>query len=388
MFTVPLKDVRFEHIQKLLEDQVPESKILDYKKELPLLEQDKVEFLRDVSSFANTVGGYLIYGVEEKGSIPTAIPGVVTDDKEKSINRFDQMLNTGLERKLHGYNYQWVDIPDKKYVLIIQIPKSWDAPHGVKDGIRYSFYGRNASSKYPYDIQGIKSAFNLTHTIKNQIESFRAHRINKIFANEAAMPLSDNPKIVLHLLPISAFDSNSQLLNIEPILNDYTNKLPLVSRWSSMDRRRNLDGLLVYGKPEQVYSQLYRSGIVEIVDSYTMNKEIMNGFLPTDELEKNLVKALEKYLNTLKNSNIFPPIYVGLSLLGVKYYKIHVDPWKHFEGTYPIEQDILQLPLFECSDFSCSSSEILKTSFDLIWNACGFKGSSNYDVEGNWKFTN
>ena len=49
---------------------------MDYKLKLhPATDAGNKEFLKDSSAFANTVGGYLIRGVDEKEVIPTSIRG-------------------------------------------------------------------------------------------------------------------------------------------------------------------------------------------------------------------------------------------------------------------------------------------------------------------------
>lgn len=49
-----VSDYTAEDIQSLIENKVPESKLLDYKRELQFEEKSKVEFIYDVSSFYNT----------------------------------------------------------------------------------------------------------------------------------------------------------------------------------------------------------------------------------------------------------------------------------------------------------------------------------------------
>ena len=52
------------HISELAANGVGESKVLEFKKELPGNSDDeKKEFLADVSAMANTAGGVIIYGV-------------------------------------------------------------------------------------------------------------------------------------------------------------------------------------------------------------------------------------------------------------------------------------------------------------------------------------
>jgi hypothetical protein len=71
----------------------PEGRIIDYKRDLiGNSDGDKKEFLYDISSFANTQGGYLVIGVEERGGIPSKIVGLanVNTDNEISALRADR----------------------------------------------------------------------------------------------------------------------------------------------------------------------------------------------------------------------------------------------------------------------------------------------------------
>ena len=49
----------------LIEDREAEGKTIDYKRQA-VSHDDRKEFLYDISSFANTAGGYLIFGMEER----------------------------------------------------------------------------------------------------------------------------------------------------------------------------------------------------------------------------------------------------------------------------------------------------------------------------------
>jgi len=71
----PFTDLNEDDLRRLIEDQVGEDVEIDYK---VALETSCQEFARDVSAFANTKGGYLVYGMAEENEIPTnlvAIPG-------------------------------------------------------------------------------------------------------------------------------------------------------------------------------------------------------------------------------------------------------------------------------------------------------------------------
>jgi hypothetical protein len=51
---------------------------------------------------------------------------------------------------------------------------------------------------------------------------------------------------------------------------------------------------------------------------------------------------------------------------------------------YAIDSETLVLPEALVEDFATPPTQILKPIFDLIWNACGFSGSENFDLDGNW----
>jgi predicted HTH transcriptional regulator len=65
-------------LQTLIETGVPEGIVIDYKRE-PYggSEAEKKEFLKDLSSFANTNGGHLIIGMSADDGIPVAIAAMI-----------------------------------------------------------------------------------------------------------------------------------------------------------------------------------------------------------------------------------------------------------------------------------------------------------------------
>jgi len=67
MIEKPIDKIAHHDIESLVTNQVRERRTLEYKRELPgNKDSDKNEFLADVSSFANAIGGDLLFGVDEK----------------------------------------------------------------------------------------------------------------------------------------------------------------------------------------------------------------------------------------------------------------------------------------------------------------------------------
>ena len=64
MILKPLEQIAADHLPALITNAVSEGRTIDYKRELPgNSDGDKKEFLADVSSFANTSGGDLVFGM-------------------------------------------------------------------------------------------------------------------------------------------------------------------------------------------------------------------------------------------------------------------------------------------------------------------------------------
>jgi len=74
---IDLQHIFRADLEALRENQVAEGILIDYKRDVyGDTDHDKREFLKDVSSFANTAGGHIIIGMDVKGGLPTNLVGV------------------------------------------------------------------------------------------------------------------------------------------------------------------------------------------------------------------------------------------------------------------------------------------------------------------------
>lgn len=141
-------------IRRLVDTGEPEGIHLDYKQELKLTTtQDRRELVKDISSFANEVGGTLIYGVPEKRDSPQtaprpmrpygidAIPGVV-----ESIENI--CVSTAVPT-IPEYRILPVGLSEYpgKLCYVVWTPESWASPHMVSgyDDARYYRRGQYRS---------------------------------------------------------------------------------------------------------------------------------------------------------------------------------------------------------------------------------------------------
>ena len=376
-------------LQALKDNLVSEGKTIEYKQLLPSKSAPgKKEFLADVSSFANASGGDLIYGVSESKGIITAIDGLEVDDIDQEISRLENIIRAGIQPRLTSATISpSIPLKNSKIALIIRIPKSWISPHRVIYDGHDKFYSRSSNGKYPLDIGELRIAFNLSETITERIRNFRTDRISKIFAGETPVPFYDNPKIILHLIPIISFNPD-QRYDIPKIYSDLS-KMMKPMYCHGWNERYNLDGLLAHSwdkeRRSHSYVQFFRNGIIEAVEGLLLQPYEGRRTIPSIRYEQELIKSFTDYLSLLKTLNVEPPIFIFLTLLGVKGYSMGIDTWKYdIDEVHTIDRDVLQLPEAVIENYDGSADKILRPCFDAIWNACGYPMDLYYNDAGEW----
>jgi hypothetical protein len=395
MINKRFSDIRKEDIEELVENSVIESKTMEYKLELPWdTVGAKKEFLADISSFANASGGDIIYGIREKKEEgnntgePEEIVGLADVNVDKLIGRIENIIRDGIEPRINGISIKAIEGFPKGPVLLIRIPISWLSPHMIRFKHCQRFYSRNNHGKYPMDINELRSAFTLSNSLAEKIRQFHDGRIAKIIADETPLPMLENPKIVLYILPITAFHISS---NIDlKLFNKYSEYFwPLYA--SGMSHRYNLDGILTFtnsgAPPYRSYVQLFRNGVLEAVEASILDKSRgQEKVIPSITFGDELIKSLESYIKGLEGFGVGLPIFIMLTLIGVKDYKIPGAGWLDAvrRPTY-IDRDLLQLPEVQVDSFTSPSDVILRPVFDSLWQSGGFAFCPYYDNDGRWK---
>jgi hypothetical protein len=120
MIQKPLDRIEKEDIDSLVANEVREDRTLEYKQALPTNSDDeKREFLADISSFANASGGDILYGVEEKRDasgkttgIPENATGIAGLNADYEIRRLPDLLiedlSVGIESLLQpAFDAMW-----------------------------------------------------------------------------------------------------------------------------------------------------------------------------------------------------------------------------------------------------------------------------------------
>lgn len=203
MIPKPLNKIAEADIQALKETGVQEGQTLEFKRELPgTRDEDKREFLADASSFANTEGGDMIYGVAEEQGIITDIVGASSPDFDAEILRLENLVRDGISPRM-SISFRVVICSAGK-LLVARIERTWIRPHRVIFRGHDKFYARTSAGKFALDVSQLRMAFLHSATVSEQISAFRVDRIIDIANDRAAVALMKAPTTVLHLVHVHA----------------------------------------------------------------------------------------------------------------------------------------------------------------------------------------
>src|SRR5262245_53699237 len=105
-------------LASLIATGVPEGIAVDYKRDAyGRADADVKEFLKDISSFANTVGGHLVVGMDEVGGVASAITPIAGLDADQELQRLENLMRDGLEPRVFGIRTKAVPIADGGFAI-------------------------------------------------------------------------------------------------------------------------------------------------------------------------------------------------------------------------------------------------------------------------------
>lgn len=384
----PIDELTIEDIGELVGNGISESRTLDYKLELHEGgDSGKKELLKDLSAFANTVGGHLIYGIEEEGGIPKQMVGVDVGDFDKFKLHYENLLQTGVDPAIRGVEFHNIHLEEGKSIIVIRVPMSISRPHAVTIKGHFKFHARHSSGVHQLEVDDLRKVFLATESTAMRIRNFRNDRIAQIMTGQAYLPLSPGAKIILHIIPFNSFEVGVHYNWTRENFGDF---LPFLETGATVGHKFNLDGILSYLNNSQrqiiTSTQVFRNGIVEGIDCLTMEQDGKRRIDPM-VMEARIVQAIDKYLASFKKLGIDFPVWAYLSLVEVKGYIFYLSQRYSIILTHqqPIDRNELLLPEIQVDSPDVQGKDILKPAFDLLWNACGFECSKSYDKEGKWK---
>ena len=367
-------DCEYDDLQMILGNpDYAENEYIDYKKTFAIddvprdkKQQEQVEFRNDVCSFANTSGGYLIFGIEETAGVPNKIIGISI--KNNNADLFEREILNYLQfimPRVPYYKLKLIPTADNKYIVILFIQHDFYAPYiHVESQKNYKVFKRVGNSKALIEYQELKAMFTQSISFENEIANYRRNRIEKYLTHEDNDDHEYSQFVMFHIIPDSFLDSSYD----KPlyILDRSKNKLREIFDSFECSTRPipTVGGMRFRGNYVNTESRLNNNGIAEFV--YPLKNYIWLdqakgvSYVYWENIWKKLEQAIPVYIREMGRYLSTQKIYMCLSLVGIKNYYTRVPNWhEDFEtiGTVENEKLLCEPIEFQISD-DCSAGSL------------------------------
>lgn len=377
---IPIDNVTEADLRTLVTARVAEGKRIEYKRQVELgPDSDRKKFLEGVTSFANSEGGELLVGVEAVAGIPQGISGAAIPNPDDTIRLMEDLIRQGVAPRIPQLQIRAIPLSNGENCLLVRIGRSWLAPHMVTFNDSMKFHARTSAGKHLMDVQELRDAFGRAGATRDRLARFRDTRLEAIRTGKSAPgPLSESALMVVHLLPVSAFETPSsvELLGLE------TNLSKLRTLFLEQTGYRwNVDGIVSYSSTardsKNAYTQFYRDGRIEAVAPITY--KVRRGpsvivpqedtFLRT-KIGVELAKGIGAWLQILEGLELAPPFVLFVSLLGVRGARVQF-PAEIHNASLPVDRDDLVLPEAWLSTIRPDLNPVVKDLVERVGNAAG-----------------
>lgn len=189
-------------LQALVDNKVQESLTLDYKASPALAKAKADEICKDVSAFANSAGGRLIYGLPEDRA--TRLPRPPDDGADAAEIRpewLEQTISSRIQPRIPGVVITPIPfLPDgSRLGYVIDIPQSLVGPHQAPDNKYYRRFNFQSVPMEDYEVKDVfrratTPALNLQAQVNPRLsfgpgaEVSRPHGVHFAISNESAQP--------------------------------------------------------------------------------------------------------------------------------------------------------------------------------------------------------
>jgi hypothetical protein len=398
IFDKPVAHVTLEDLQALIGHV--ESDRLEFKSEAyERNDEDTREMLRDISSFANGAGGYLIVGVETEktgeGDKATAIVGIENGDEE--AERMLQSCLAAIEERITGLDRKVLLVSEGRQAVVIFIPRSTRAPHMITFKGLYQCWKRYGAQKQKMTIEEIREACLRTENIRRSLEDFIAERREKVLRQ-----IGDKPHLFLTATPLVVKDEVIETGDerVRELMRKPPD--PQDTDWT-------------VGGPERVTPSLY--GLVAEIEGWQRLELFRNGhaefrmiiderwFCRERRADRDAVERLVIYSYSLaeyplsflhlvraaaEQAGITEPVVVGMRLLnarglGLLPYDPRGFDYRHPDpGDLSVWQDDQHLEVPEMQfPYPLDPGQAAKALVDGVYQAFGFEGCPVLDEQGN-----
>lgn len=376
-------------LQSLVEAGAAEGHRLEYKREPYGAGDDaKREFLKDLSSFANSFGGHLIIGIEEKDGSAAELVGFAAADLDEIKQRLESLARDAIEPRIVGIRIKGVPLSGGGAALVLRVPQSWNPAHRVNLKGLNKYFVRNSSGAHEASVEELRNLFTKAASFEDRVLSFREQRVVEIVAGKGAIPLRGAGRLIVHLVPLSAFGVGTSV-DLNTVHEAQGSFAPFGSGgWTP---RFNLHGFANTRDDEDhpSYTQIFRNGIVEAAIGNILRDRDGKGFLPSGVTPRYLLEQVPTYVTSMTKIGLSAPIIILTAFEGLSGAFLWVNE-RYYPSrlvqSFPLTNPML-MPDVILSDLVSKERDrsLLRPILDALWNAAGYAKCFDMADDGTWR---
>jgi hypothetical protein len=152
IFIKPINEIEFEDVKAFCNEQIEENSRLEYKRAFSSKDEKK-QIAKEISAFANTHGGIILVGVDEKDRKPK-----VPIDGIAYVKGFNEKVTSIALKNIYPPVFPEIQVCEfgdnlEKAVVVIRVQESDETPHTVErtTGIYVRVNSQNEPQRAPYE---------------------------------------------------------------------------------------------------------------------------------------------------------------------------------------------------------------------------------------------
>lgn len=175
MAYIDVSDLSFQRLQQLVADGTPEDRHLEYKREIG----SGREMAKDISAFANSEGGLILYGIAQGEGSQIELSGI---DPAGATEAVDNVVANALSPRVNTVT-KLIPLPGtERAVLAVWVPDSDLKPHMVSAYEDRRYYARRNTANIPMDQLEVQEAYRLRTKAEDEAEAFAGKIIDSRYA--------------------------------------------------------------------------------------------------------------------------------------------------------------------------------------------------------------